>query len=163
METFVYKDKQYPDYIRRGNAVEHIIPTAQKFCKGVGLDVGGTIEWHFPDALIVNKIYSAYDALNLPTTEVGYDYIFSSHCLEHVDNYIEVLEYWLSKIRPQGQLFLYLPHPEMDYWRPENCRKHLHLFHPKDMVKVFETLGLEDVFHSERDLYYSFAITGRKK
>lgn len=159
-ESFEYKGNLYPDYIRKGNAVENIIPIAKKFCEGRGLDVGGTPDWCFPGAEPINPAYfdnSASDILN-----DQYDYIFSSHCLEHLPNYVEAIEIWRDCLRPHGQLFLYLPHPCMEYWLPQNCRKHLHRFEPIEISKLLVDLGFYDVFHSERDLYWSFAVTGVK-
>jgi predicted SAM-dependent methyltransferase len=46
------------------------------------------------------------------------DYIYSSHCLEHVDNWIETLEYWIKNLKDGGILFLYLPDFSQKYWRP---------------------------------------------
>jgi len=89
-----------------------------------------------------------------------YDYIFSSHCLEHLADPISALEYWKTKIRKGGVLFLYLPHPEMEYWLPQNNRKHLHSWYPEDMVKIINDLGFTDVIYSERDLEWSFAVVG---
>ena len=161
-ETFEYDGAMYPDYIKRGDAVRHIVPFAQNFCKGQGLDIGGLREWSFPGAIIVNPVerFTNFDAFNLP--DILPDYIFSSHCLEHIRDYAEALNVWRDALRPGGQLFLYLPHPDMEYWRPENCKKHLQEFTPAPMVQVLADLGFEDIFHSQRDLYWSFAVTGVK-
>lgn len=161
--TFEYKGVDYPEYIRQGNAVENIVPFAQKFCQGRGLDIGGTPDWHFPGSAIINPLFGEHTATNLPDAHIKWDYIFSSHCLEHLGNYVEALELWRDALRTNGQLFLYLPHPDMRYWKPQHCRKHLHSFWPSQIVELLQDLNFIDVFHSERDLYYSFAVTGVKK
>lgn len=89
-----------------------------------------------------------------------FDYVFSSHCLEHLRNPIEALEHWRSRLRPGGVLFLYLPHPDMVYWRPQHCRKHLHSWTPAAMAQILRDIGLVDVIHGERDLAWSFAAVG---
>lgn len=165
--TYIYKGEQYPEYLRQGNAAAHIFPTAEKFCKGFGYDVGGLDDCHFPGANIINKLYGG-DAMSIDLADHdfngfrGADYIFSSHCLEHLENYVKALKHWKEVLRPGGQLFLYLPHPDMKYWLPQNCEKHLHQFTPDMMRGVLTDLGFEDIFNSERDLYWSFAITGVK-
>lgn len=163
-DVFEYKGKTYPDYIRQGKAVRHIIPIAQNFCQGQGLDIGGLPEpeWCYPGAVIVNPaaVSSNFDAFNLPSFSP--DYIFSSHCLEHLEDYVKALTIWRDALRIGGQLFLYLPHPDMEYWLPKNCKKHLHKFTPEQIVRDLSGLGFEDIFHSERDLYWSFAVTGVK-
>ncbi len=162
-ESFEYNGKLYPDYIRRGDAVKHIVPIAEQFCKGEGLDIGGTNDWHFPGARPVNIIEEdEWSAFNLPPSENGYDYIFSSHCLEHIEKADKALKVWYDALKVGGQLFLYLPHREMEYWLPENCEKHIHSFTPMSIVRELTFLGFEDVFWSERDLYWSFAVTGVK-
>lgn len=148
----------YPDFIRRGNACSFCLPFAKQFCVGDGLDIGGVEDWSFPGARMVNVIHEtdAFDARNLP--EGTFDYIFSSHTLEHVENYVEALEIWKQHLKPGGVLFLYLPHPDMTYWRPEHNRKHLHLFYPDDMRRCLEVLGFKNILVSGRDLYWSFTV-----
>ena len=90
------------------------------------------------------------------------DFIFSSHCLEHLADPIAALEHWKESLRPGGVLFLYLPHPDMEYWRPENCRKHRHLFYPADIARALKTIGFDCVMHSERDLAWGFSCVGFK-
>ena len=67
-----------------------------------------------------------YDAYNLPEEKA--DYIFSSHCLEHLDSWVEALDYWIEKLRRGGDLFLYLPDYSQEYWRAWNNRKHKNIF-----------------------------------
>jgi len=166
---FEYKGKIYPEYIKNGNAAKFIFPFAEHFCDGEGLDIGGLKECHLPGAIIINKLYKddKFNAFNLPQINQqnrgGWDYIFSSHCLEHLEDYIIALEHWRDSLKINGRLFLYLPHPDMEYWRPENCRKHRHLFYPDDLKNCLETLNFRDILYSGRDFYWSFIITGIKK
>ncbi len=156
---FSYRGAMYPDYLKRGNAMQFIAPTAAKFCIGQGLDIGAG-KWPLPGAMPV-ELSNGGQALALPDGQ--WDYIFSSHCLEHLANPVEALEHWKVRLRAGGVLFLYLPHPDMIYWRPENCRKHLHLFRPADVAEMLRTLDFQNVIHSERDLTWSFAVVGYKR
>lgn len=154
-----YKGKIYPSYLKSGNAARFIEPYGKELCKGVGLDIGGVFNWYLPGAKAINIFaHDNWDAYNLPAGE--YDYIFSSHTLEHLPNPVKALEYWKAHIKPGGVLFLYLPHPDMEYWLPQNDRKHLHVFHPEDMKKLLLDLGFENVLASERDLYWSYSVVG---
>lgn len=96
--------------------------------------------------------------MNLPDGK--WDFIFSSHCLEHLTNPVAALEHWKSKLCAGGVLFLYLPHPDMTYWLPQWNRKHLHSWRPEDMETMLRDLGFVDVIRSERDLAWSFAVVG---
>lgn len=153
---FDYGGDLFPAYLKRGNACQFIAPAAAHFCQGAGLDVGAG-RWALPGATPVDVILGG-EAMALPDGQ--WDYVFSSHCLEHLANPVAALEHWKSRIRPGGVLFLYLPHPDMTYWRPQNCRKHLHLFWPDDTARMVRDLGFVDVIHSERDLAWSFAVVG---
>lgn len=157
--VFEYRGETFPDYLRRGNACRFIAPTALEFCKGRGFDVGAG-RWPLPGAIPVD-IESGVDAYHLPEGD-GLDFVFSSHCLEHLPDPVRALEHWRDRLREGGVLFLYLPHPDMRYWRPQNCRKHLHLFYPKDTAEMLEDLGFRNVMHGERDLAWSFAVVGWK-
>jgi SAM-dependent methyltransferase len=159
INIFDYKGKRYPTYLRDGNAMRFVKEAAQYFCLGEGLDVGCG-EWPLPGALPVD-LKNGGDANDLP--HGAYDYIFSSHCLEHVVNPVATLEHWKSRLLANGILFLYLPHPDMEYWLPQNCRKHLHSWTPAAMVKVLTDLKFEDIIHSERDLMWSFAVVARAR
>jgi SAM-dependent methyltransferase len=154
---FSYKGKLYPDYLKHGNACQFITPVARQFCKGSGLDIGAG-KWPLPGAIPV-ELKDGGDAMNLP--EGLFDFIFSSHCLEHLANPIAALEHWKTRIVDGGVIFLYLPHPEMEYWRPENCRKHLHSWTPERMVEIIQALGFKNVMHSQRDLAWGFSVVGR--
>jgi len=159
---FQYKDKIYPEYIKNGNACSYIIQFARQFCIGNGLDIGGTDKWSFPSARTINiSKNDGFDATNLPADT--YDFIFSSHTLEHTENYIDALLCWQSHIRSGGTLFLYLPHPDMEYWLPQNNRKHRHIFYPKAIAKTLKDIGFTNIINSERDLYWSFSVVGFKE
>lgn len=160
---FEYRGIMYPTYLRDGNACRFIIEVAKHFCRGNGLDVGAG-KWPLPGAVpvdpFVRKYGSEHHALSLPSGV--FDYIFSSHCLEHLDDPIRALEHWKSRLRNGGVLFLYLPHPDMVYWRPENCRKHKHSWSPERMREILWALNFENVLISGRDMMWSFTAIGHK-
>lgn len=153
---FEYRGQIYPDYLRRGNACQFVAPFAQQFCRGRGVDIGAG-SWPLLGTEPV-EMRDGGDAMNLPAGP--WDYAFSSHALEHLVNPIAALEHWRDSLRPGGVLFLYLPHPDMVYWQPQHCRKHLHTWRPAQMAQILRDLGLVDVIHSERDLAWSFSVLG---
>ncbi len=155
--VFQYKGKIYPSYLKYGDACSYALPFAKKFCKGKGLDIGGYAEWTYPGARAVNITNGEeYDAYNLPAGK--YDYIFSSHTLEHLPLYVKALQYWKEHLKKGGVLFMYLPHPDMEYWLPQNNAKHYHAFNPEELKKVLVDIGYKNVLVSERDLYWSFSV-----
>ncbi len=164
---FTYRGKLYPSYIRNWRAGRFVFEFAKEFCQGKGLDIGGDVERScvFPGARPINKpgviAGDLWDAMNLPSG-VEFDYIFSSMTLEHLDDPVMALETWKAHLRPGGTLFLYLPHPDMEYWRPSNLCKHKHMWYPKDAAYMVENIGFENVIHSERDLYWGYCVVGVK-
>lgn len=153
---YEYRGRLYPDYLKTGAACRFILPVAQQFCKGKGVDVG-CFYWPMPDALPID-LRTGGDAMKLP--EGPFDFVFSSHCLEHVEDPVAALEHWRDRLRPGGVLFLYLPHPDMEYWLPQNCRKHRHSWTPEQMEKLVRDLGFERVLCSQRDMAWSFSVVG---
>ena len=159
MNLFTYRGVLYPEYLKGGNAMQFIKPVARQFCVGRGFDVGCG-KWPLPGAIPV-EVGAGVDAYHLPQGD-AVDYVFSSHCLEHLDDPVRAIKGWQARLRVGGVLFLYLPHPDMIYWRPENCRKHRHLFWPKDVAVMLWDLGFINVINSERDLAWGFSVVGFK-
>lgn len=162
IETIEYKNKKYPKFQIDGWASQFSIPFAKHFCKGDGYDIGcNRRSWALPGAKPIDLLFDdPWDANNLPDVEV--DYIYSSHCLEHIPDWVAVLDYWTSKLKLGGVLFLYLPLYSQEYWRPWNNKKHLHIFNQQIISDYMTDRGYVDIFYSERDLNDSFTIVGSK-
>ncbi|MBI3090857.1 MAG: methyltransferase domain-containing protein [Candidatus Tectomicrobia bacterium] len=113
-----YKARFYPDYLTIGGAAHAIFRVASPLCKGNGIDIGAGL-WPFPGAIPVDVWRgrgvgkSCSDFVN-----ASLDYIFSSHCLEHIEHWHEALREWIRKLTIGGIVFLYLPHPDCAIWRP---------------------------------------------
>ena len=86
MDKIEYKGDVYPQFQSMGNASQFAIPFAKHFCKGFGYDIGCMKkEWSFPGSHPIDlSFYDEWDANKLPS--IPPEYIFSSHCLEHVDD-----------------------------------------------------------------------------
>ena len=162
IDTITFNNKLYPAFQAEGHAAQFAMPFAKHVCKGTGYDVGcNKPEWALPGAVPIDLTFNnGFNAENLPEGEV--DYIFSSHCLEHIaSDWYGILQYWKSKIKPGGTLFLYLPDYSQEYWRPWNNRKHVHAFTPRIIADAFDALDLSNRFISEIDLNNSFMAMGQ--
>lgn len=162
MELIEYKNKLYPRLQSVGNASQFAIPYAQHFCQGRGYDIGcNRLEWAYPGAIPIDIMFDdPWDAYNLPESEM--DYIYSSHCLEHLTSWIDALGYWTQQLRIGGILFLYLPHYSQEYWRPWNNRKHLHVLSPEIIEDFMQDKGYKNIFISGVDLNNSFMVVGER-
>jgi hypothetical protein len=161
IKTFEYNGIEYPEYEKEGFASQFIIPFARKVCEGVGYDIGyGRKEWALPGSIPIENYVDGHNAFHLPEGQV--DYIFSSHCLEHIPDWVMCLDYWTSKLFIGGVLFLYLPDYSQEYWHPWNNLKHFHVFTPLILCEFMEDRGYVKIFSSERDLNDSFAVMGER-
>lgn len=172
IETIEFKGKTYPAFQSIGGAALWVRPFADIYCKGIGLDIGySKSEWKYPMALGIDEsLNNGYHAMNLPDSKDhdlhknpnGWPFIHSSHCLEHVkENWHNVLDYWLTKIKVGGIIFLYLPHKSQEYWLPENNRKHIHSFTGEEIEAYLLSLG-HKVIRSGVDLNNSFVVVCEK-
>ena len=154
---FLFKGRIYPKYLENGNRTKYIEPTALEYCKGDGIDVGSganPLKGAMPFDLKKGD-----DAYNLP--DRLFDYIYSSHCLEHLPEPIRALRHWKSRLKEGGTLFLYLPHKDMLRWSKENNRSHLYMWNPSEMAGIIKDIGFKDVLYSERDMNWSFSVYAR--
>ena len=165
MEYIEFKGNKYPSWQASGFAARFAFPWAQEVCKGTGYDIGcNREEWKFPGAIAIDPVlYPDYDATHLP--DFAPEYIFSSHCLEHILYWCFTLDYWHKKLKTGGVLFLYLPDHSQVYWRPHHNRKHLHAFTPAILRSYFEDQPdmWGDVLVSNTDLNNSFIVIAHKK
>jgi len=161
IKAIQYKEHTYPSFQSEGNAAQFAIPYAKHVCIGTGVDIGcNRLEWSFPGSLPVDPIINEYDALNFPYENL--DYIFSSHCLEHLYDWVSVLDYWTSKLKVGGVLFLYLPDYSQEYWKPWNNRKHLNIFSPIIIKDYLEDRNYNTIFTSQVDLNNAFMVMAEK-
>jgi predicted SAM-dependent methyltransferase len=162
MDSIEFRGKQYPRFQSLGNASQFAIPFAIHVCKGKGYDIGfGKDEWKLPNAIGIDRnLHNSYHADSLPDEQV--DYIYSSHCLEHVDDWVTTLQYWISKLKVGGVLFLYLPDFSQTYWRPWHNSKHKHCFTSEIVYECLVDLGMKNIFRSGIDLNNSFMIMCEK-
>ena len=162
MDLIEFGNDKYPAFQANGNASQFAIPFAVHFCKGYGYDIGFCKEeWKFPNAVGIDiGLNNGFHADNLPDKEV--DYIYSSHCLEHVIEWVKTLELWLSKLKKGGILFLYLPDFSQKYWRPWNNRKHNHCFTPYILETFLKDKNMKNIMISGIDLNNSFMVVCEK-
>lgn len=162
---YKFKGVLYPEYLNNGNAASFIRDKALSYCKGKGLDIGAD-DWPLPGATPVfhAKDLNAYKLDIFP--DGTQDFVFSSHCLEHLDRWDEALKLWIRKLKIGGILFLYLPHESMLLWRRYGPWVGVeHKWAPTYQVinKFLTENGLEIVdYNSQKDHYWSFHIIARK-
>jgi SAM-dependent methyltransferase len=87
-----------------------------KYCSGpVILDVGysggdGNDAPGLPHAVGVDLGYPGYDGVHLPFEDGTVDTVFSSHCLEHITNWLGTIMDWHRVLRIGGFIVCVVPH-----------------------------------------------------
>lgn len=159
-----YKGFLYPEYLKKGNAVSFILDKVRQYCHGKGIDMGAG-KWPLPGAILVRN-EEQQNAYKLDFSDGSLDYVFSSHCLEHLNKWQDALSLWIRKIKTGGILFLYLPHKSMRLWNPGgpwvgDDHKWIPVY--KVINKFLIDNGMEIIeYNSEKDRYHSFHIIAKK-
>ncbi len=84
----------------------------EKYCNGKGLDIGFGGDLILPDAQ--GWDFEHGDAQYLTgLKDESFDYVYSSHTLEHVFNAGITLKNWYRVLKPGGFMILYLPHRDL--------------------------------------------------
>jgi len=164
---WVYKKKFYPDYLTIGGASQAIFPKALRFCKGAGVDIGAGF-WPLPGATSIDSARGPGLGTGISTfTKGSLDYIFSSHCLEHIPDWQQALDEWLEKLKIGGIVFLYLPHPECEIWHPGSPfvgNEHRWIPEPEVIKQALTERGCRIIkFDDGPDAMQSFFVCAEKR
>lgn len=96
----------------------------KEMVKGRGVDLGGAASPIHPDAILVDL--SKRDALGreiifnkIEDVPGSLDYIFTSHCLEHIEDYRSVLKNCRKKLKSNGIIFIHVPAYTCSRWLPK--------------------------------------------
>lgn len=146
-----------------------------KYCNGQGLDLGcGNVKIKV-DAIGIDLLNPsadmAIDARLMPCyPDSHFDYIYSSHLLEEIQNTEATLREWLRILKDDGYLILY--QVDKEYYHPlgdPRCnKKHLHHFSWEKLWEIFQKIGGLELIHHARyniKMYgeWSFEIVVQKK
>lgn len=143
---------------------EKIRDIVSDYCKGKGVDFGARHDKIKPDALGVDRddVFDIDMVLDvskpLPFKDEVFDYVFSSHCLEHIEDTEETLKEWLRVLAKDGYIILYLPHA--DLYKGDNP-DHKHDFIPTDITAPLMLNGVDIIMNMLHQ--YSFLIVGKKR
>lgn len=104
-----------------------------KYCKGHGIDIGCGDD-PLQDEMITELV--KYDQNQIPDCVIGnaetlsefpdcsFDFVYSSHCLEHIKDYKNALCNWFRVLKVGGFLILLLPHRDYYECKDELPSKH---------------------------------------
>jgi ADP-heptose:LPS heptosyltransferase/predicted SAM-dependent methyltransferase len=168
-----------------GNEAAKVKYDIVQYTRGTGLDVGCGPAKAFPHFIGVDNKKDTElfgidmapdnvveDASTLPMVPDGrLDFVFSSHLLEHIEDYEAALAEWWRIIKVGGHLVLYLPHKDLypNIGQPGSNRDHKHDFTPDDILASMAGICYEDanfdvIVNEVRDAgrEYSFLLVIQK-
>lgn len=163
---WLYRGRVYPDYLTVGATSRAVERTALEVCQGVGVDVGAGL-WPLPGAIQVDTSRGPGAGRSISEfTDGSLDYVFSAHCLEHIESWREALAEWVSKLKLGGVIFLYLPHPDCAIWHPGSPfvgKGHKWIPTSPVVKRALIELGCELIqWDNGPDAMWSFSVCGRK-
>lgn len=144
------------------------------YTRGVGLELGCGPWKAFPHFIGLDaQMYGGplgpqlqMDCSNLACfSDEAFDFVYSSHLLEHLEDTAAVLREWWRVIEVGGHLVLYLPHKDLypNIGEPGGNPDHKHDFLPEDIVAVMRAVApdwdlLECETRDEVDEYSFFQV-----
>lgn len=143
-----------------------------KYCRGQGVDLGcGQVRIR-PDTIGIDLYHPSADmkadARKLEEfPDSHFDYVFSSHLLEEIQNTEATLREWLRILRPGGHIVLYQADKELylPFDHPMCNKNHKHHFSWEELWAIFEKIGGVELIHHGRypeSDEWSFEIVVRK-
>lgn len=153
----------------------------EPFCDGIGVDIGFGGDPIKPSAITIDlggegqakcgdaPLHIAGDCRDLRWFRDGaLDYVFSSHCLEDLDNTVAALREWVRVLRPGGRLVLLLPdqHRYIEHCRqvsaePNPSHKNAD-FSLVYVANVLCTVGGCRLIHARECQDYNFILVAEK-
>lgn len=139
------------------------------FMSGRGLDIGfkGEVENAepvLPTAIGIDKDYPGYNGSTLPFESDSQDYVFASHVLEHIPDYIKSIQEWHRVLKPGGYLIICVPHRDLYEKKarpPSNwCADHKRFYTSSSLLREIEDALAPNSYRiaqfSERDDNYDY-------
>jgi len=136
--------------------VDHCRARLIKYCKGQGVDLGCGWSKIRIDAIGVDLLCPdaelKMDARLLDQfPDEHFDYVFSSHLLEEIENTEATLREWLRVLKVGGHIVLYQADINSYYplGDPLCNRAHKHHFSPESLWEIFKKIGGVKLIHSK--------------
>lgn len=84
-----------------------------KYIKGDILDIGAGGDPVSPQATVFDKPQGNAEHISDYYQKESFDTVFSSHCLEHVNDPTVVIRDWFALVKPGGHLFVIVPDEDL--------------------------------------------------
>jgi SAM-dependent methyltransferase len=143
----------------------------QKYLSGKVLDIGYRGADADTSPIVENATgidigYSGYDGIHLPFESQSQDAVYSSHCLEHIEEELNAIREWFRVIRVDGYLVITVPHQFLYEKKIKfNHRNtgHLRFYTPATLMETIELALAPNHYRvrslRDNDMFYDYRIT----
>ena len=116
-------------------------------------------------AIGIDLDYPGYDGVKLPFPDESQDAVFSSHCLEHIPNYLQVIADWFRVTKVGGHIITVVPNAMLyeRKRRPPSRRagwNHQRFYTPQSLLAEFENVLKPNTYRvrhlAENDANYTY-------
>jgi SAM-dependent methyltransferase len=116
-------------------------------------------------AVGIDLDFPGYDGLTLPFADESQDTVYSSHCLEHIPNHLQIIRDWYRVTKVGGHIITVVPHAMLyerkrrppSRWAGWN---HQRFYTPQSLLAEFECALVPNSFRvrhlAENDANYSY-------
>jgi SAM-dependent methyltransferase len=119
-----------------------------------------------PQAIGIDLNYPGYDGKTLPFGDETQDAVFSSHCLEHIDDYLGALREWHRVLRIGGFMIVSVPHQflyEKKFALPSRWNwDHKRFYTPASLMAEVEAALAPNTYRLrhliDNDLHFNYSI-----
>jgi SAM-dependent methyltransferase len=119
-----------------------------------------------PQAIGIDVDYPGYDGRRLPFPDRSQDAVFSSHCLEHVENARAAVNEWFRVLKTDGFLVLCVPHQHLyerkstppSMWNPDHRRFYTPATLLADIEGALEPNTYRLRHLADNDAHYDYSI-----
>ena len=159
--------------LSKGRETSKVRQRVKEWISGKGLDLGCGLDKIHPEAIGIDQIpfpgvnftLDIRDLYILDTN--SFDYVFSAHTLEDIEDTEDTLREWWRVLKFQGYLILYLPHRNLypRIGQPGANPAHKHDFEGIDILKVLDNFAIYKTIVNEvrdQDDEYSFLLIIQK-
>ncbi|MGH8897002.1 MAG: methyltransferase domain-containing protein [Egibacteraceae bacterium] len=146
----------------RSRPIREALGHFDRFLKGKGIDVGAPPDPLYP-ASATFRTWNEFDGdgqILKGIPDGSLDFLYSSHCLEHLDDIPLALQHWTRVVRAGGILFILVPDwtlYEKRLWPSKHNSTHRQTF---SLELTREDVGRSTHWHVRRDLRPLLAALG---
>jgi len=136
---------------------DHCRHRLARFCRGQGLDIGCGVSKISLDSIGID-LYNPNADVKMDARDLSaypdnhFDYIYSSHLLEELENTELTLKEWLRVVKDGGNIVLYQADDQIYFpiGHPQCNKNHKHHFSPEILWGIFENIGGVELIHKSR-------------